>query len=96
MKEPGLLQVGLSGGREMGICLGSLWISSSVDPEVSELVPCWLFLFSLRSVKQLQFDFCLLFGASFCAGLGLFSCHLEAVELFLCIIEASANKLWWI
>lgn len=36
----GLLQVGLGGGREIWICLSSLWISSSVDSKVSELVPC--------------------------------------------------------
>lgn len=52
MKEQGLLQVGLSGGREMGICLSSLWISSSVDPEVSELVPCWLFLLFFFTLSQ--------------------------------------------
>lgn len=35
MKGQGLLQVGLGCGREIWICLSSLWISSSGDSKVS-------------------------------------------------------------
>lgn len=78
-------------------------ISSPIDPEISVhseqmffvfFFPLtFFFFFYLDPVSQTQFDFCLLFCVCFCAGLDLFSYHLETFQPFLCSVEASANKL---
>lgn len=77
---------------------GFVWVVCGLvhlETQKYQLVPCWGFFSFFFRLRQLQFDFCLLFGACFCAGLGLFSCHLEAVELFLCSVEALLIN-WWI